>query len=133
MYSFKDVVSLRVLSTLLKLGVSLQHLRVVSRKLSHLADDKWTQTTLYVLKRKVVFVDPETKTPREVVSGQYAIPSIVLAAVISDTERAVEEFRQRPRDTIGRIERHRQTVQNAAVVAGTRITVAAIKRFNEAG
>lgn len=135
-YSFKDVVSLRVLGKLKGHGVSLQHLRQVSEKLAHLADEKWTKTTLYVWKKKVLFVDPDdptTKLPREVVSGQYAIPSIVLAAEASDTQRAVEQFRKRSPNTIGRIKRHRTTVQNAPVVAGTRITVAAIKRFNEAG
>ena len=132
-YSFKDLVSLRVLSVLRnQFGVSLQHLRQVSEKLSHLADDKWTTTTLYVLKKRVVFVDPETQAPREIVSGQYAI-GIVLEAVISNTKRDVERFRQRPEEKFGRIERHRQTAQNAAVIAGTRIPVGAIKRFNEAG
>lgn len=132
-YSFKDLVSLRVLAVLRnQFGVSLQHLRQVSEKLGHLADDKWTKTTLYVLKKKVVFVDPETQVPREIVSGQYAIP-IVLEVVIADTKRDVERFRERPQEKIGHIERHRQTAQNAAVVAGTRIPVAAIKRFHEAG
>jgi uncharacterized protein (DUF433 family) len=93
---------------------------------------KWTKTTLYVLKKRVVFVDPETQAPREIVSGQYAI-GIVLKAVISDTKRDVERFRERPREKIGHIERHRQTVQNAPVLAGTRIPTAAIKRFHEAG
>ena len=104
----------------------------MSTKLSHLEDDKWTKTTLYVLKKKVVFVDPETQVPREIVSGQYAI-GIALDAVISDTKRDVERFRERPREKIGQIERHRQVAQNAAVIAGTRIPVAAIKRFHEAG
>ncbi len=132
-YSFKDVVSLRVLSKLKEYKVSLQHLRQVSKKLAHLADDKWATTTLYVWKRKVLFAYPETKIPREIVSGQYAIPSIVLAAEVSDTQHTVEQFRKRSADNIGHIKRHRATVQNAPVIAGTRVTVAAIKRFNEAG
>jgi len=135
-YSSKDVVSLRVLSKLKEYGVSLQHLRQVSEKLAHLADEKWTKTTLYVWKKRVLFIDPddpEKKVSREVVSGQYAIPSIVLAAEISDTQRVVEQFRRRSTNDIGRIEQHRMTAQNAPVIAGTRITVAAIKRFNEAG
>lgn len=135
-YSIKNVVSLRVLSKLKEYGVSLQHLRQVSKKLAHLADDKWTRTTLYVWGKKVLFIDPddpERKVPQEIVSGQYAIPSIVLAAEVSDTQRAVEQFRKRSPNNIGHIERHRATVQNAPVIAGTRITVAAIKRFNEAG
>jgi DNA-binding transcriptional MerR regulator len=132
-YSFRDLVSLRVLSTLRKqFNVSLQHLRQVAQGLKHLGDDKWTKTVLYVLNKKVVFVDPDTQKPREVVSGQYVIP-IVLQAVISDTKRAIEQFRRRPEEKIGRIERRRQVAQNATVIAGTRVTTAAIKRFHDAG
>jgi DNA-binding transcriptional MerR regulator len=132
-YSFRDLVSLRVLGALRKqFNVSLQHLRQVAQCLKHLGDDKWTKTVLYVLNKKVVVVDPDTQKPREVVSGQYVIP-IVLQAVISDTRQAIERFRRRPDEKIGQIERHRQVAQNAAVVAGTRITTAAIKRFHDAG
>jgi DNA-binding transcriptional MerR regulator len=132
-YSFRDLVSLRVLGALRKqFNVSLQHLRQVADCLKHLGDDKWTKTVLYVLNGKVVFVDPETQKPREVVSGQYVIP-IVLQAVITDTRRAIEQFRRRPNEKLGQIERHRQVAQNAAVVAGTRIPTAAIKRFRDAG
>src|SRR5471030_2392628 len=102
-YSFKDLVSLRVLSVLRKqFGVSLQHLRLVSQKLSHLDDDRWTKTTLYVLEKKVVFVDPDTGTPREIVSGQYAL-GIALASVISDTKRDVQRFHERPAEKVGNI------------------------------
>src|SRR6476659_368357 len=70
-YSFKDVASLRVLSQLLNFGVSPQHLREVSGKLRHLQDDRWLKVDLYVVKKKVVFFDPETGGPREIVSGQW--------------------------------------------------------------
>jgi len=132
-YSFKDLVALRVLSMLRnQFGVSLQHLRQVSDKLSHLDEDRWTCTTLYVLKKHVAFVDPDTGTPREIVSGQYAM-GIALAEVISDTKRDIRQFRARQSDKIGSIERHRQIAQNAWVIAGTRIPAAAIKRFHDAG
>src|SRR5262245_51687317 len=55
-YSFRDVASLRVLAILRKQDVSLQHLRKVSTKLSHLGDERWIKTTLYVLKKRVVFI-----------------------------------------------------------------------------
>jgi uncharacterized protein (DUF433 family) len=104
----------------------------VSEKLAHLEDERWTKTTLYVFKRKVVFVDPETEQPREVVSGQYVL-GLALKAVIEDTERAVEQFRERPADKIGKIEQKRLVSHNAAVIAGTRIATASIKRFHAAG
>ena len=70
-YSFKDVVALRILEKLrVQNGVPLQHLRKVAEELSHLKDELWTKTVLFVANRKVVFSDAETGKPREVVSGQ---------------------------------------------------------------
>ena len=132
-YSFKDVVSLRVLNILRnKYGVSVQHLRQVSDRLAHLADDRWIKTTLYVLKRKVNFAEPETGGTREVVSGQYAL-GIPLAVVIDDTQRDVKELRRRDPSKIGTVIHNRLIAHNTAVVGGTRIPTAAIKRFSDAG
>ena len=67
LYSFKDIVALRTISVLRnQYSVPLQHLRKVAKKLSHLADDLWTTTTLYVLNKKVVFHEPGSGLPREV-------------------------------------------------------------------
>lgn len=132
-YSFMDVVSLRVLSVLRnQFGVSLQHLRQVSEKLSHLDKERWTKTSLYVLNKKVLFSDPETGLPREIVSGQYALP-IVLSEVVSRTQTDVDALNRRAGDQIGAITRNRRISHNASVIAGTRIPTVAIKRFHVAG
>ena len=132
-YSFMDVVALRVLSVLRhQFGVSLQHLRQVSERLSHLDSERWTKTTLYVLNHKVLFSNPETGQPREIVSGQYAL-GIALEAVISRTRQDVAEMYRRRDEQIGAIARNRRVAHNAPVIAGTRISTAAIKRFRDAG
>jgi uncharacterized protein (DUF433 family) len=131
-YSFRDIASLRVLAALRKQDVSLQHLRKVSEKLSHLGDERWTKTTLYVLKKRVVFIDPETEKPREIVSGQYTF-EIRLIDVYSDVQRDIDEMRRRDASKVGKIERSRWVAHNAFVIAGTRIPVRAIKNFHEAG
>jgi uncharacterized protein (DUF433 family)/DNA-binding transcriptional MerR regulator len=132
-YSFKDIAALRVLSVLRnQYNVSLQHLRQVSAKLAHLSDDKWTKTTLYVLKRKVLFTDPETGVPVEIVSGQYAL-GIPLNVVLSDTAKDVAKLRVRDDAQVGVIERNRWVAHNSWVIAGTRIPVEAIKSFHRAG
>jgi DNA-binding transcriptional MerR regulator len=134
LYSFKDVVALRTLGVLRnKHGVALQHLRKVADKLSHLADDRWTKTTLYVLNKKVVFHEPGTGLPREVVSGQYVIHGILLGTMISDTKKVIEKMHRRDPKKIGRVERSKFVSRNAWVVGGTRIPTAAIRRFKEAG
>lgn len=132
-YSFKDLVALRVLNELRNNhGVSLQHLRQVAQTLGHLNDDLWSGTTLSVLNKRVVFNEPETSQSREVVSGQY-VADIPLRVVISSTRKAVGELNKRGADDIGQIVRGKFNNRNAAVVAGTRIPVRAIRRFAEAG
>jgi DNA-binding transcriptional MerR regulator len=133
LYSFKDVVALRTLGVLRnEHEVALQHLRKVAKKLSHLAEDKWTKQTLYVLNKKVIFHEPGTDLPREVVSGQYVM-DLPLKTIISDTKKAIEKIQRRDPKKIGLVERTRFISRNAWVVGGTRIPTAAIRRFKEAG
>ena len=132
-YSFKDLVGLRALEMLrVQNSVPLQHLRVVAEKLSHLGDDLWSSTTLFVVDRKVVLVNPETKTSEEVVSGQYLL-GIPLRKIIEDTYDDVVALRQRAPESIGQVDRSSGVLRNAWVVAGTRIPVHAIKSFHEHG
>ena len=132
-YSFKDIVNLRVLNALRnQFGVSLQHLRDVSEKLAHLADDRWTGTKLWVVKKRVVWQEPGTARPQEVLSGQYVVP-VVLEEVIADTKNDVASLNRRDQSVIGRIEQSRYINHNDPVIAGTRIRVIAVKRFAEAG
>jgi DNA-binding transcriptional MerR regulator len=133
-YSFKDVASLRTISALrVQFDVPLQHLRKVAEKLRYLADDMWTGTTLYVLNRKVVWHEPGTEKPKEIVSNQFVLVGLPLKTVIADTRQAVIDMRARRDDQLGRIERSRYVNHNAWVIAGTRIPTGAIRRFKEAG
>ncbi|MDF1747584.1 MAG: DUF433 domain-containing protein [Alphaproteobacteria bacterium] len=130
-YSFRDLLSLQVLKALrVDMGCTLQHLREVNESLSHLGDDRWSKTTLYVLNRKVVF-DEEGQL-KEPVSGQ-AVLQIPLRAVRKNMHSAVEAMSRRDNMDIGRIEKKRNVSHNAAVIAGTRIPVDTIKRFYEDG
>ncbi len=132
-YSFKDVVGLRTLALLRRQhNVSLQHLRQVAEKLSHLQDDLWTRTTLFVLNRRVIVHEPGSGRLREAVSGQYVL-GIPLKKIIADTKRDTERLLKRPDAKIGKVEQSRRVLRNAPVIAGTRIPTAAIKRYKEAG
>lgn len=132
-YSFRDIASLRVLNVLRnQYSVPLQHLRKVAEQLSHLTDAKWTATELYVLNKKVVFLEPGTEQHREVVGGQYVI-GISLKVILSDTKKDIERLYARDETTLGKVGRARNVSHNAWVVAGTRIPVSAIKRFVEDG
>lgn len=132
LYSFRDIVCLKVLNSLRNDSkVSLQHLREVKSKLSHLGDDAWSKTTLYVLNKRVIFDNPETKRKEEIVSGQ-GILQIPLKVVAGDMRNAVEAMRKRDTSAVGKIESKRGT-GNRPVIAGTRIPVSSIKAFAEAG
>jgi DNA-binding transcriptional MerR regulator len=133
-YSFKDVLALRTVSTLrIQFDVPLQHLRKVAEKLRALSDEVWLGTTLYVLNRKVIFHEPGTERPKEVVSNQFVIVGLPLEKVAAATRQAVIDLRARRDDQIGQIVRNRHVNHNAWVIAGTRIPTGAIRRFKEAG
>ena len=130
-YSFKDLVALRTLERLrVQNNIPLQHLRMVAEELSHLEDELWTSTKLYVADRRVIIVNPENGRLQEVVSKQYVL-AITLKDVIDETEHKVEKLRERSPDTIGKIRRHRSIARNAWTIAGTRITVGSIRRLSE--
>ncbi len=133
LYSFRDLVCLQVLNSIRNVAkVPLPHLREVKEKLAHLGDDLWAKTTLYVLKKRVVFVNPQTNDKEEVLTGQKALP-IPLEIFRSDMLRAVNRDRERKMTDIGKIHKTRGVVRNKAVVAGTRVQVSSIKAFHDAG
>ncbi len=131
-YSFKDVVGLRTLSTLKgKYGVSMPHLKEVAKELSAYSKTPWADIQLKVWNRKVQFDDPVTGKTRGVVDGQYVLLTIL--SVMEDVKRDAEKLRQREHSQIGKIEKHRNVAHNQSVVAGTRIPVRTIHEFASAG
>ena len=131
-YSFKDVVGLRVISVLLNQHhVTIQHLKKVARELTVHSADVWADIRLYVLNRHVQFKEPDTGQMRGVVDGQYAIAEVVEA--IKDMRDATEKLRLRSPGKIGTVEKHRHVAHGALVFGDTRIPVRAIVAFHKAG
>jgi uncharacterized protein (DUF433 family) len=132
-YSFQDVVGLRTLAMLRKVHkVPMWHLREVAVELETHVERPWSETTLYVLNRRVYFDEARTGNIREVSGGrQYAL--LPLESVANDMSKEVEKLRARSPEKIGTIERHRNVAHNAWVVAGTRIPVRAIREFASVG
>lgn len=132
-YSFRDLVSLRVLNQLRNVvGCSIAHLLDVSRRLSEISDDPWTATTLYVLGKQVVISEPGSKVRLEIVSGQRVL-DIPLKVVISGVRNSVAQLNQRSPDDIGQITASKFISQGQLVIKGTRVPVEAIRSFAEAG
>ena len=131
-YSFRDIVSLRILGQLRNVyKIPLQHLRKVSETLAHFGDVKWTATTLYVLGKRVVFTDPRTDERVKVVNGQRVF-DIPLHVVISDTRKAISDLNHRSASAAGKVVHGKFTLQNEPVFEGTRIPVSAVKRYLDA-
>ena len=133
-YSFKDVVALRTLEKLrVENNVTLQHLRKVAETLSHLKDDLWTKTTLFIHNRQVAFTNAETgEHPRDALTGQYLL-GVSLKRVIDDTSADIISLTARQAAQVGKVSRNRAVAKNSWVIAGTRIPVAAIRRLREDG
>lgn len=132
-YSFRDIVSLRVLGKLRNVHkVPLQHLRKVSDKLHEMGEAKWTATTLYVLGKRVVFTDPRDEMRKEVVSEQRVF-DIPLRVAISDTREAIARLNERDKSEAGQVVQQRFVMQGDPVFGGTRIPVATVLRYLEAG
>lgn len=133
-YSFRDISALRVLGALRnQYGVSLQHLRKVGARLAELSVDRWTGCSLWVNQKSVVWKEPGTDLPQSIVSRQYLVPTLELSAVLASARRAVNDLIRRDSINVGAIDRGRARSGKDAVVAGTRIRVAAIRRFRDAG
>ncbi|MBL9045957.1 MAG: DUF433 domain-containing protein [Tabrizicola sp.] len=132
-YSFRDIVSLRVLGQLRNAHkVPLQHLRKVSDKLHDMGEARWTATTLYVLGKRVVFTDPRDEMRKEIVSEQRVF-DIPLRIAISDTRQALARLNERDQSETGHVVQQRFVMQGDPVFDGTRIPVAAVLRYLEAG
>lgn len=132
-YSFRDLVSLRVLNELRnEIGCSIPHLLEVSEKLALLSDDPWSATTLYVLNKRVVVGEPDTNVKLEVVSGQRIL-DIPLRFRISSMRNSVAKLNQRSPDQIGKVVSNKFVSQGQAVVKGTRVPISAIRSFASAG
>lgn len=130
-YNFEDLVALRTLA-ILRERVSMQHLRKAAEKLKEHAGKPWTSLALYTLNREVHFLNPGTGRIEGAVSGQYGA-TIPLEAVAQEMRQKANNLRVRDSSKIGRLERHRFVMGNAAVFAGTRIPVADVLSLLDAG
>lgn len=133
LYDFRELACLRVIGLLRnKHGVSLQELRRTKQRLSAMGRDLWAKTTLYVLRKRVVFVNPETGSREEATSGQGVL-SIPLRVVTGELEQEARLLRARDPASIGRIERKRGLANNRPVIAGTRVLVETVLSWLDEG
>jgi uncharacterized protein (DUF433 family) len=132
-YSFKDLLKLRVLNQLRNVhGVQMKELERVERALAHLGDDRWTSQKLWVSNRKVVFVEPESRRKREIASKQF-VAEIALEVITSDARVDIQKLNRRDEGEVGLIVKKRHVHSSDPVFSGTRIPVAAIAEYIRLG
>lgn len=141
-YSFEDVVGLRVIAILRnEREIPLQKLRKIAQQLKEHHPRPWSGLVLYVRDKTVYFNEPDTHQLRKVGHGRYVykvghrqlVYTIALDSLIADMESKADALRRRREDQIGKLERHRNVVHNAWVIAGTRIPTKTVWRYHQAG
>lgn len=131
-YSFRDLVSARVLGQLRKHNVSFKHLLEVHKKLSAMSEAPWASTTLYVCGREVVVGEPGTRLRHKLLSGQRVF-DIPLKVAINSVREDIAKLSERSDDKRGKIDRDRFVAQGQYVIKGTRIPAASVASFARAG
>jgi len=111
--------------------ISFQKVRRFAERLANYDTSLWARSQVYVLGREFYVACPDSAFA-ENREGQFA-PVIFLRNVIGEIERGMRKLQQRGRNQIGRISKNRFVVRNAATIEGTRIPVATIKRYSNAG
>lgn len=131
LYSFEDLVGLRTLN-ILRDRVSMQHLKKAAMRLKEHSGRPWSELTLYTLNREVHFRNPRDGKIEGAVSGQYGA-TIPLESVAKELREEANKLRERDADLVGTIDRQKFVMGNAWVFGGTRIPVAAVISYLDAG
>ena len=121
LYSFRDLVALRVAAELRRQGISLQEIRKVERHLRALDySHPLAELKFFVTDGRLYFEEAETvragRRPEQIVA-LYTVP---IQKIVESLEAGIVEMRRRP---AGGFERRRGTLGSKEVFAGTRILV----------
>jgi uncharacterized protein (DUF433 family) len=131
-YSFRDIVNIRALSQIRQqLGLPLAEVKRAGEYLAQHDTLPWSKLGIGIIDRKLIFRDPETNEWRD--ASSQDVLELNLAEIPAEVERLVREnLRRDPADS-GRIERNRNILHNAPVLAGTRIPTSTIWVYHEDG
>ncbi|MBS2024824.1 MAG: DUF433 domain-containing protein [Deltaproteobacteria bacterium] len=124
-YSFDDVVGLRVLAILsIEHEISTARLRKVGVRLREISDSPWSRLKLCVAGKEILFVDSKTNRPISAVHFGQAVfePLLDLKRVEAAVRADALKMKERRTESIGKVARDR----GAAVIEGTRLRPSAI-------
>jgi uncharacterized protein (DUF433 family) len=131
LYSFRDLVSLKVAAQLRSHGISLQQIRKVDahlRKLSYRAP--LSELRFFIAGDQLFFEEAGTlregRRPEQVIAS-YAIP---VGGIAHGLAGQIAKLHERPH---GQVERRRGVLGGRPVIKGTRITVDSIQHLADQG
>jgi DNA-binding transcriptional MerR regulator len=131
LYTFRDLVSLRVVVELRRAGVSLQLIRRVVDHLRNLDyDHPLTEIRFWAVDGQLYFREAETirggrRPSQSIISG-----TVPLAAIVEELEAQIVKLdRRQP----GKLEKRRGALGSKLLIAGTRIPVASVQRLRADG
>ncbi|MGH7907567.1 MAG: DUF433 domain-containing protein [Candidatus Binataceae bacterium] len=133
-YSFRDVVGLRTISTLRKTySADLRDLREVEKRLKNTPDADWSNVVFYIGQDgHIYFKEPGTGATVSVSPiGQTSL--FQMRRIIQSVEEQLALMNKRTKEQIGKVSQSRHILRNASVVAGTRIPTSAIYDLHKEG
>ena len=132
LYSFRDLVGLRVIAVLRR-KLPLQQLRRVGAYLSKVHATPWSSIAFYIAGNEVFFDDPKTGKRLSTKPTGQRIELVQMKRISAEMKRAAAGLRERTAAQRGEVARSRRVAHNAYVIAGTRIPTSLVWRLKEAG
>lgn len=131
-YSFDDVVALRVLGELRNVyDVPLQHLRSVRDKYQ-MDQSAWAEEELYVHKKRVYFKNERGNFVNSD-TDEETLPHIPIPKVNADVKAEAAQLRIRSTELTGHKTKARSVTRAAEVFEGTRIPIDMVKEYFDEG
>jgi uncharacterized protein (DUF433 family) len=132
-YTFRDVVGLRTIAGLRR-KLPLQELRRVGEWLRDKHDVPWSTLRFAVAGKRVAFYDQDAEQYVEAHGLGQEVISVALEPIANDVRSEAAKLRDRQAsDLVGHVVRNRYVVHNAWCIAGTRISVQAVRNLHDAG
>lgn len=131
LYTFRDLVSLRVVAQLRQAGISLQLIRKVVEHLRGLDyEHPLTEIRFWAVDGELYFREADTIRGGHRLTQAVIAGTVPLAAIVEELEAEIVALeRRRP----GELEKRRGTLGSKLLIAGTRIPVASVKRLRADG
>jgi uncharacterized protein (DUF433 family) len=128
LYTFRDVVGLRLVSVLQnQYRANLEDLRDIAKRLKSVPDKNWSNLIFQIEGDGKVHFHAHSSAS----NGQGSL--LPIREMISGIEKRLAQMNRRTKEQVGKVQRSRYVMRNAPVIAGTRILTESIYDLHQAG